>query len=63
MNLEKKTLNFRAGDWDFLESLYHSRGIPPSIAIRTIISNFVDQYQRNEDPRSLNVTVDLGDRK
>jgi len=62
MSLEKKTLNFRAGDWDYLQSAFHSRGIPPSIAIRTIISNFVDELIRREQGQpKRNGDIELGD--
>lgn len=47
-NLEKKTLNFREGDWDYLESIFYSQGIGPSVAIRTLVSNFVDAKRAQE---------------
>jgi hypothetical protein len=44
-DLEKKTLNLRRGDWDFLESIFRPNGIPTSLAVRSIISNYVDQHR------------------
>ena len=46
-DLRKHTLNLREGDWDFLESIFKPNGIPTAVAVRTIISNFVDK-KRNE---------------
>jgi hypothetical protein len=41
-NLQKKTLHFRVGDWDFIESVSRPNGIPTSLVIRNIISQWVD---------------------
>jgi len=45
-DLEKKTLNLRRGDWDFIESICRPRGIPTSVGVRTIISNYVDHNRK-----------------
>jgi hypothetical protein len=57
-NLEKKTLNFRRGDWDFIESICRPRGIPTSTAIRTIVSQFVDA-RREPETETVNLETDL----
>lgn len=40
--LEKKTLNFRVGDFEKFGEMFPEHG--PSMAIRTIISAFVDLH-------------------
>lgn len=57
-HLEKKTLNFRRGDWDFIESICRPRGIATSTAIRTIISQFVDARRPEEEP-AINLETDI----
>lgn len=57
-DIKKHTLNLRAGDWDFLESIFKPNGIPTAVAVRTIISNYVDQ-KRAAEPRQHD--LDLGD--
>ena len=57
-HLEKKTLNFRRGDWDFIESICRPRGIATSTAIRTIISQFVDA-RRPETETTVDLETDL----
>lgn len=56
-NLQKVTLNLRPGDWDYIESIYKSNGIPTSQVIRKIVSNFVDARKTQEAP----VQLDLGE--
>lgn len=56
-NLEKKTLNMRRGDWDFIESICRPRGIPTSVGVRTIISNYVDAHRT--ETQVTDVEVDL----
>jgi len=57
-DLQKHTLNLREGDWDFLESIFRPNGIPTSVAVRTIISNYVDK-KRIEQEAIKNETPDL----
>lgn len=49
-DLEKKTLNLRRGDWDFIESICRPRGIPTSVGVRTIISNYVEANRPQNQP-------------
>lgn len=63
-DIRKHTLNLREGDWDFLESIYKPNGIPTAVAIRTLISNFVDK--KKAEIRSLgaanpaDLEIDIG---
>lgn len=57
-DLEKKTLNLRRGDWDFIESICRPRGIPTSVGVRTIISQYVDARRPTNQP-NLDVEADL----
>lgn len=41
-DLIKKTLNLRAGDWEKLSELFPKHG--PSIAVRKVVSAFVDKH-------------------
>ena len=47
-DIKKHTLNLRDGDWDYIESMFKPNGIATSVAVRTIISNFVDKKRREE---------------
>lgn len=47
-DIHKHTLNLRAGDWDYLDTLFKPNGIPTSVAVRTIISNYVDKKRLEE---------------
>ena len=58
-NLEKKTLNIRRGDWDFLESICRPNGIATSVAVRTIISKFVDQKRAAVADPQIDLEADL----
>ena len=48
-DLQKKTLNLRRGDWDYLDRLTSGEGINPSTLIRVLVSNYVDR-KRKENP-------------
>lgn len=48
--IQKKTLNLRAGDWDYIESIYGAKGIPTSHIVRKIVSRFVDNLRSQETP-------------
>lgn len=48
--IHKHTLNLRDGDWDYLTSMFKPNGIATAVAVRTIISNFVDK-KRTEEAR------------
>ena len=47
-DIKKHTLNLRNGDWDFLESMFKPNGIATAVAVRTIISNYVDKKREEE---------------
>lgn len=47
-DLQKHTLNLRKGDWDYLESICRPNGISTSLAVRTLISQYVDQKRAEE---------------
>lgn len=47
-DLQKHTLHLRAGDWDFLESMFKPNGVATSVAVRTLISNYVDKKRAEE---------------
>lgn len=53
-DIEKKTLNLRRGDWDYIESIAHPQGLPTSEVVRLIVSNYVDKKRATESPRDLN---------
>lgn len=54
--IKKHTLNLRSGDWDYLESMYKPNGIATAVAVRTILSNFVDK-KRAEEARRTGVSI------
>lgn len=62
-DLQKHTLHLRRGDWDFLESMFKPNGVPTSVAVRTLISNFVDKKRKEEqdlirsNPNDFNVDL------
>lgn len=56
-DLEKKTLNLRRGDWDFIESICRPRGIPTSVGVRTILSNYVDAHRTETAVSDLEVKL------
>lgn len=57
--LQKKTLNLRAGDWDFLDSIYHDKDIKTSGVIRTAVSTLVDNIKAQEKPLEQKETGEL----
>lgn len=48
--LEKKTLNFRAGDWDFLTDTYQPKGLATSEVVRKLVSAHVERLQSRMTP-------------
>jgi hypothetical protein len=59
-DLQKHTLHLREGDWAYLEAIYRPKGIATSLAIRTVVANFVDAQRKKEaprDPLSLDVEI------
>lgn len=49
-DITKHTLNLRAGDWDFIESIFKPRGVATSIVVRSLISKYVDEHRKSEAP-------------
>ncbi len=58
-DIKKHTLNLRAGDWDYIESMFKPNGIATSVAVRTIISNFVDKKRGEEAKRGGHPALDM----
>lgn len=58
-DIKKHTLNLRAGDWDYIESMFKPNGIATSVAVRTIISNFVDKKRGEEAKRGGHPALDV----
>lgn len=46
-DMQKHTLWLREGDWAYIEALYKHNGVSTSLAIRSIVGNFVDEHRRN----------------
>ena len=47
-DLKKHTLFLREGDWDYLESIFRPNGVSTSVAVRTLVSNYVDKKKEEE---------------
>lgn len=58
--LKKHTLNLRAGDWDYLESVLSPNGISTSMFLRKQVSAIVDSWRSNQTPLP-EITVPLKD--
>ncbi len=60
-DMQKHTMNLRHGDWDFIESIYRPKGLPTSLVIRTIVSEFVDkkkgELRDNGVPKNVGVEL------
>ena len=55
-NLERTTVNLRMGDYAYIQEYAQGRGIPASLVIRFIISEFVDNSKR--DPSAMDGLID-----
>jgi hypothetical protein len=55
-NLKKHTLHLRAGDWDFIESIFRPNGVPTAVVVRTLVSQFVDR--KREEGRETTTHVE-----
>lgn len=60
-NIEKKTLNFRAGDWDYITSVFGPQGVFTSTVVRSLVSKWVDEHAKGvkQDQAAKNPEVDL----
>ena len=47
-DLQKHTLHLRRGDWDYLESICKPNGLATSLAVRTLVSQYVDVKRAEE---------------
>ena len=47
-DLQKHTLHLRSGDWDYLESICKPNGIATSLAVRTLVSQYIDRKRAEE---------------
>jgi len=60
LDLEKKSINLRKGDWMFLTQFLKDKGIQPSTYIRTLISVRIDAVRASRvDISDLTEEVDL----
>ena len=57
--ISKHTLNLRAGDWDYIESIYKPRGIATAVVVRSLVSRFVDAKRSGEDRTDLKLEASL----
>lgn len=48
IQLQKKTLNLRKGDWDYIEEQYSARGVQVSTVVRYLVSLHVDALKVGE---------------
>lgn len=52
--LEKKTMQFREGDWEFLTDTYQPKGVTTSKLIRSLVADHVDKLRSAQsNPPSL----------
>ena len=59
-DLQKHTLNLRRGDFAYIEDMFRPRGIPASLVIRTLVSNWVDAKRAQEEPTDLSaLNIDM----
>jgi hypothetical protein len=52
-NLQKHTLNLRAGDYARLQEVFVPKGKPASWVIQRLVSNFVDRLDREIPPEEI----------
>lgn len=50
IQLQKHTLNLRAGDYAAISEAFDAKGWPASRVIQTLVSNFVDRNLNREIP-------------
>lgn len=63
-DFEKKTLNLRPGDWNYLESVYKPNGVSTSLVVRTLVSKQVDKLRQKEreqggEPEAVKLDMNL----
>lgn len=54
-NLQKHTLNLRAGDVEFLQQAYAARGVKASDIIRRLVAHAVDKIRQQASPLEIEV--------
>jgi hypothetical protein len=57
VDLVKKTMNFREGDFEKVAELFPSKH--PSVMVRTILSAFVDKHYKEAKPPPTKEEIDL----
>lgn len=58
-DLQKHTLNLRAGDWDYITARFASKGHHTSTIVRTVVSRFVDAMKDQEEKSDIKMEIDL----
>lgn len=58
-DLQKKTLNLRAGDWDFISGIAKSNGLDTSYIVRRLVSKFVDESRAQINEQQADVDIQL----
>jgi hypothetical protein len=58
-DLQKHTLNLRAGDWDAISARYARTGNSTSTVIRELVSAFVDSITADDKSENIKVEIEL----
>lgn len=56
--LEKKTMQFREGDWEFLTDTYQPRGLTTSKLIRELVAEHVDKLRASQRSQISNINME-----
>lgn len=59
--LQKHTLNLRAGDWEYLDSVFAPQGISTSTIIRRVVAQTVDHFRAHESTADISLGVTFND--
>lgn len=62
-DLQKHTLNLRAGDYDYLDSLLSPQGIPTAQYIRLLVAKQVDAFRAAESQERIGLRLRIGDQE
>lgn len=58
-DLQKHTLNLRAGDWDYITARFARDGHHTSTIVRSVVSKFVDALQDQDEQAQIKMDIDL----
>lgn len=58
-DLQKHTLNLRAGDWDYITARFGPKGHHTSNIVRAIVSKFVDAIKDQDEKSDIKMEIDL----